>query len=122
MMKVKDSYNVNCLSQVGAATALDDLSYYSEKVVEICREREVLTRRLQELGWKVFPSQANFVFALPAKLHASEMYEELFRRKILVRYFDTPETRNGVRITIGSPEENRRLLEAIRAITGGREQ
>lgn len=120
MMKVRDSYNVNCLSQVGAAAALDDPSYYSQKVGEIRREREVLTEELQRLGWKVFPSQANFVFALPAKLHASEMYEELFRRRILVRYFDTPETRDGLRITIGSSEENRRLLEAVRAITGGR--
>ncbi len=120
MMKVKDSYNVNCLSQVAAAATLDDMDYYSEKAREVCRERDMLTRRLQELGWKVFPSQANFVFGVPAKRRASEMYEELFRRKILIRYFDTPETRDGVRITIGSPEENRRLFEAIRAIMGGR--
>ena len=121
MMKVKDSYNVNCLSQVAAIAALDDLDYYSEKVKAVCHEREALTDRLRELGWKVFPSQANFVFAVPAKLHASEMYEELFQRKILVRYFDTPETKEGLRITIGTPDENRLLLEAIEEISGERE-
>jgi len=122
MMKVKDSYNVSSLSQVGAAAALEDVDYTLEKVREVCREREVLTEGLWALGWKVFPSQANFVFTLPAELPASEIYEELFRRKILVRYFDTPETKDGLRITIGSPEENRRVLEAVRAIIGGKER
>jgi len=118
MMKVKDSYNVNRLSQVAAVAALDDLDYYAEKSREVCREREELTRSLRELGWRVFPSQANFIFAVPVGLTAKEMYEELFQRKILVRYFDTPETRDGLRITIGSPDENRRLLKAIRSIYG----
>jgi len=122
MKKVKDSYNVNCLSQVAAAAALDDVGYYSDKMKEIRRERDSLTEKLRQLGWKVFPSHANFIFALPAQLHASEMYEELFRKKILVRYFDTPETKDGLRITIGNPEENRRLLEVIRAIIGGEKE
>jgi len=122
MMKIKDSYNVNCLSQVAAAAALDDIAYYSQRASEICRERKGLTEKLQELGWKVFPSQANFIFAVPPALHASKVYEELFRRKILVRYFDSPDTRDGLRITVGSPEENRRLLEAIRDIIGGNVQ
>jgi histidinol-phosphate aminotransferase len=119
MMKVKDSYNVNCLSQVGAVAALQDIPYYSEKVKEICRERELLSEQLAKLGWKVFPSQANFVFALPAHPPASEIYRRLFQKKILVRYFDTPETKDALRITVGNKDENRRLLEAIQAITGG---
>lgn len=122
MMKVKDSYNVNCLSQVAAAAALDDLGYYREKVETICRERKIVAEGLRDLGWRVFPSEANFLFASPPRLPASEVYEELFRRKILVRYFDTPETRDGLRITIGTPEENRRLLQALRDITGGKGQ
>jgi histidinol-phosphate aminotransferase len=121
MMKVKDSYNVNRLSQVAAVAALDDLDYYAAKAKEVCRERENLTKRLRELGWQVFPSQANFIFAVPVGLTAKDMYEELFNRKILVRYFDTPETKDGLRITIGSPDENRRLLEAIRAVQGEKE-
>lgn len=120
MMKVKDSYNVNCLSQVAAVAALDDLSYYREIVREVCRERERLTQGLQRLGWKVYPSQANFIFAVPDRLPASQMYERLYERRILVRYFDTPETRHGLRITIGTPEQNRRVLEAVEEITGER--
>ncbi len=118
MMKVKDSYNVNCLSQVAAMAALEDMEYTLENVRRICEERSWLAGRLRGLGWRVFPSQANFVFAVPMGITVSEVYEALFRQKILVRYFDAPETRDGLRITIGSPEENHRLLEAIRAIAG----
>lgn len=118
MMKVKDSYNVNCLSQIAAVAALDDLSYYREILREVCRERESLTQGLQRLGWNVYPSQANFIFAIPGRLPASQVYEKLYERRILVRYFDTPETRHGLRVTIGTPEQNRRLLEAVEEITG----
>jgi histidinol-phosphate aminotransferase len=118
MMKVKDSYNVNCLSQVAAVAALDDIGYYREIVREVCQERESLTQGLERLGWKVYPSQANFVFAVPDSPPALQVYEGLYQRKILVRYFDTPETRHGLRITIGTPEQNQRLLEAIEEIGG----
>ena len=121
MMKVKDSYNVNCLSQVAAVAALDDLNYYREVVRKVCQERDILSQGLQRLGWKVFPSQANFIFAVPDRLPASQVYEELYQRKILVRYFDAPEIRHGLRITIGTTEQNQRLLEAVEEITGGKE-
>ncbi len=118
MMKIKDSYNVNTLSQVGAVAALDDIEYYSTRAEEVCHARKSLSGKLRKLGWKVFPSEANFIFAIPAGMEAEKMYDQLFRRKILVRYFDAPETRHGLRITIGSPEENRRLIQAVQAITG----
>ncbi len=121
MLKVKDSYNVNSLSQVAAVASLNDLDYYREKVNEVCRQREFLTEQLRRLAWKVFPSQANFIFAVPPGKNSREIYDGLFRRKILVRYFDTPETRHGLRITIGTADQNHRLLEAIQSITGGEE-
>jgi histidinol-phosphate aminotransferase len=121
MMKVKDSYNVNSLSQVAAIAALDDLPYYREKAEEVCREREALSDRLRGLGWRVFPSQANFIFAVPPGMEAKQMYEALFHKKILVRHFDAPETKDGLRITVGSADQNRTLLEAIEEISGGKE-
>ncbi len=119
MMKVKDSYNVNSLSQVAAIAALDDLNYYKEKARVVCQERETLSTKLNQIGWKVFPSQANFLFAVPQGMDAKQVYRALFDRKILVRYFDAPETKHGLRITVGTGEQNRRLLDAIEEISGG---
>ncbi|MBI4529547.1 MAG: histidinol-phosphate transaminase [Deltaproteobacteria bacterium] len=127
MIKVKDSYNVTRLSLVAAAAALQDIPWMKRNVRRIQRSRHRLTRGLKKLGFQIYPAQANFVMArMPARTLRG-LYEELKRRKILVRYFATPGLEDSLRISVGTDEEIKILLREIeeiegRPVAGGREE
>jgi len=118
MMKVKDSYNVERLGIVGAAAALDNVDKMQANVKKVKRDRKYLSQRLELFGFRVIPSQANFVFAFPP-MPAVELYEQLKARKILVRYWSRPRLRDGVRISIGTRNELDALLAATDEILAG---
>ncbi|MCP4712701.1 MAG: aminotransferase class I/II-fold pyridoxal phosphate-dependent enzyme, partial [Planctomycetes bacterium] len=65
MIKVKDSYNVNFLTQKIATAALSDREYFQEIRQKICEIRQFLTTKLANLNFKIIPSDANFVFCSP---------------------------------------------------------
>jgi len=114
LMKVKDSYNVDALSQVAAVAALEDRAYSAECTRRVVEQREYLSGALRQLGFRVTPSEANFIFATPPKKPARAFYDELVSRKVLVRYFDRPCVNHGLRITVGSERQNHELLKAIK--------
>lgn len=116
--RIRDSYNVNGLGQVAALATLDDLKYYRANFKKVIGTRERLSRELTRLGFTVAPSQANFIFAKPPAFAAKEWLEKLRRRKILVRWFSYPETKDYLRITIGTDREANALLKAAKAILG----
>ncbi|MCX7766830.1 MAG: histidinol-phosphate transaminase [Candidatus Sumerlaeia bacterium] len=113
--KAKDSYNVNALAQVAAITALKDNNYYRHNIQKILAGRRWLTDRLNKLGFSIPPSEANFIFA---QWHGNArwIYEELKKRKILVRFFNHPRLANGLRISIGTMKENKILVSALKEI------
>ena len=115
--KVKDSYNVSRLSQVGAETTLDDWNYFQQNVKKICATRERVTAALVKLGFFVYPSQTNFVFARPpAPTTAQHWFEELRKRNVLVRWWDADRIRDFVRVSIGTDEEMERFVDQTRVI------
>ncbi len=116
MIKVKDSYNLNCLSLAAATAALQDLPWMLRNVRRIQRSRKKLTRGLKKMGFQVYPSQANFVMGRKKGQNLRGLYEELKRRKILVRYFDHPGLEDSLRITVGTPQEVKMLLQEMEAI------
>jgi histidinol-phosphate aminotransferase len=116
MMKVKDSYNVNRLSMIAAAAALQDMPWMKRNVGRIQRSRKKLIAGLKRLGFSVYPSHANFILARKAGQNLKYVYEELKRRKILVRYFDAAGLRDCLRITVGTPKEIQALLKEMAAI------
>jgi histidinol-phosphate aminotransferase len=116
MMKVKDSYNMNQLSVTAATAALQDMPWMNRNVRRIQRARKKLTSALKRLGYRVYPSHANFIMARKTGQNLKGVYEELKRRKILVRYFDAAELRDCLRITVGTPKEVQALLKEIAAI------
>lgn len=116
LLKVKDSYNVDRLSAAIAAAALADREYAAGNAAKVRRERERLERGLRSLGFAVFPSGANFLLARPPGGKAREIYEQLLRRKILVRYFDLRRLSDCLRISVGTEEEMDVLLKALRDI------
>jgi histidinol-phosphate aminotransferase len=116
MMKVKDSYNVNRLSLVAAAAALEDMSWMTRNALRIQRNRRQLTAGVRQLGFYVYPSHANFVMVRKTGQDLQTLYEGLKSRNILVRYFDTPSLTDCLRITVGTPQEIRALIQAMKAI------
>ena len=114
--KIRDSYNVNGLGQVAAAATLGDLPYYRAHFKKIIATRKELSRELTKLGFRVLPSQTNFILARPPVRTAPEWQQALRARKILVRWFDFPGVNDYLRITIGTPAEAAALVAAARQI------
>jgi len=111
--RVRDSYNVNRLSQAAALAALSDPQYYAGVVERICATREATLARFAEAGWFCYPSQANFIFVEPRNARgetgaavAQVAYDFLCERRILVRHFPKhPLTAPFLRITVGTDEQ-----------------
>ncbi|HWW00976.1 MAG TPA: aminotransferase class I/II-fold pyridoxal phosphate-dependent enzyme [Candidatus Acidoferrum sp.] len=116
LQKIRDSYNVNGLGQIAALATLDDLSYYRANFRRIIAIREKLSRDLTLLGFRVHPSQTNFIFAKPPRFSARHWLEKLRERKLLVRWFDYPSVQDYLRITIGTAPQAAALLKAAKAI------
>jgi histidinol-phosphate aminotransferase len=116
MGKVKDSYNCDALSIAAASAAIADQAYARDLWSKIRSERQRLTRLLEERGWQVLPSHANFVLATVPGGRAGEMQRALKQHGVLVRHFDAPGLADKLRITVGSPPETDALLAAIRAV------
>ena len=114
--KIRDSYNVNGLGQAAAVATLDDLKYYRANFKKVIATREWLSRELTKLGFRVFPSRANFILVQPPRFAAQEWQRQLRGRKILVRWFNFQEVKNYLRITIGTTVEASAMVKATRAI------
>jgi histidinol-phosphate aminotransferase len=112
--KIRDSYNVNGLGQVAALATLDNAEYYQKNFARIISTREKFSADLTKLGFEVLPSQTNFIFAKPPEFAAEEWLEKLRANNILVRWFKYPETRDYLRITIGTEREMKITLQTIR--------
>jgi histidinol-phosphate aminotransferase len=122
MMKVKDSYNVSRLALEAGCAALTDKAYLAETRNRILATRKAFSGRLAGLGFTVVPSDANFVFAVPpAGVTARSLYERLLSRGYLVRYFETAEISDGLRISIGSDADMEVLAKEMEeAVHGGK--
>lgn len=114
--KIRDSYNVNGLGQIAAEATLRDLPYYQANFRRIIATRQKLSGELTKLGFRVLPSQANFILTKPPSFAAKDWLEKLRHQTILVRWFSAPELEDYLRITIGTPEEAAKLLKVARAI------
>jgi histidinol-phosphate aminotransferase len=116
--KIRDSYNVNGLGQVAALATLGDLPYYRRNFRRVIETRRRLAADLEVLGFRVQPSETNFLFAQPPRFPAKRWLALLRDRKILVRWFDAPATRDYLRITVGTDDEARAVVRAASQILG----
>lgn len=116
LLKLKDSYNVNALAIALAAEAIKDQKYFSENVEKVKRDRDILTEQLRALNFKVAKSSANFVLAESKNRRAKDIYENLLRQNIYIRYFDLPSLNNKLRITVGTSEQNDKLVLTLKEI------
>jgi histidinol-phosphate aminotransferase len=120
LMKVKDSYNLTRLSITAATAALQDQAWMHANVARVCATRTRLRQALLERGFTVPVSDANFLLARRSGTRLQGLYEALKQKGILVRYFDTPELNDTLRITVGTDEEVDALLTALPALARAR--
>jgi histidinol-phosphate aminotransferase len=113
---VKDSYNLNRLSQAAAIAALRDQAAMRETVERVCRTRARLTAALRDLGYDVPESAANFVLARKRGQDQGPVARALAARDILVRHFTSHGLGDALRITVGTDAEIDSLLSALRGI------
>ena len=113
LVKVKDSYNVNVISQALGVAALEDRAYYEACVRATVQERTRMEAAIAPLGLAFPEPAANFLFVDLGE-RAQHMYETLKREGLLVRWWSAPELRTKLRITVGKPAENDRILAALR--------
>lgn len=111
-----NSYTMNCLTQKIGVEAVRDEDYFKKTVDKIISTRENAKIRLKELGFDFPDSMSNFIFASHKKIPAEEIFEELKKKNIFVRYWNKPRIDNYLRITIGTDEEMEKLFEALDAI------
>ncbi len=118
LMKVKPPYNVNSLTARHALKAFDNLETLRFNVDSIRKERKRLHGELAKIGrvQKIYPSEANFLLA---KIdNAPEAYKKLADRGVIVRYRgDEPRCEECLRITVGTPDENDKLIQALKDIS-----
>ena len=119
MIKVKDSYNVDRICMTGVIAAMDDQQSMKANVKKIRKTRELLSERLSNWGFYVYPSQSNFIFARsPKGVDTKKLFLELTNRRLLVRYFEKRKTDDCLRITIGTDDEIQKFLDNIADILG----
>ncbi len=116
LVKVKDSYNVDAVAVTAATAAIKDQMYFRENIEKVKKERQRLTEQLRAIGFETPESFANFVLAESKNCKASEIYEKLVHRNIYVRYFDKPGLGDKLRITVGTKEQNDKLIFALKEI------
>jgi histidinol-phosphate aminotransferase len=116
LWKTRDSYNVDVLAQAAATAALESHDYAHTTWERVRSERVRLREALAGLGFRVHPSQSNFLLAhVPAGHNARALRDALEQRGLLVRYFDAPRIDDALRITVGTDAQNDKLLAAVRA-------
>jgi histidinol-phosphate aminotransferase len=117
MNKAKDSYPNDALSIVAATAAIEDQEYARKSWEHVKSERQRVSSELTQMGWKVLPSQANFVLAGTPNGNGKAAYLGLKEQGILVRYFDKPGLSDKIRVTIGTSQENNALLAGLKSLS-----
>lgn len=112
-----NSYTMNPVTQICGAESVKDEVYFKKTVDKIIATREDAKIKLKNLGFNFPDSMSNFIFASHNTKSANEIFEELKKRKIFVRYWNKPRISNYLRITVGTPKEMTSLLNALEEIT-----
>jgi len=114
--RVKNSFNsypLDRLAIAGGVAAFEDHGYFEQTCHKVMSSREGLTLALEDLGFVVLPSQANFVFARHPRHDAAALAADLRARGVLVRHFKLPRIDQYLRITVGTPQQCDALVQAL---------
>ncbi|PXX89829.1 histidinol-phosphate transaminase [Marinobacter vulgaris] len=117
--RVKNSFNsypLDRLALAGAIAAFEDEDWFRATCEGVIGERDWVTAKLEALGFEVLPSKANFIFARHPD-HAGEVLAKGLREQgVIVRHFNKPRISEFLRITTGTADQNKRLIECLKAL------
>jgi histidinol-phosphate aminotransferase len=119
--RVKNSFNsypLGQLAQAGAIAAIEDQAHLDQITQAVIKTRAQFLESLQTLGFETLPSSANFVLTRHPKHDGEKLYLALRERGIIVRHFKSPRIKNYLRITIGTNEQMKTLVDALCEIIG----
>ncbi len=120
--RVKNSFNsypLDRLALAGAVASVEDEAFFQHSCQQVIATRETLVAQLQELGFEVLPSGANFVFARHPARDGAELAAALRARAIIVRHFRQARIDQFLRITIGTDAQCAQLVAALGEILAG---
>ncbi|HGQ7177807.1 TPA: histidinol-phosphate transaminase [Acinetobacter baumannii] len=109
-----NSYPIDRFAIAAAVASFEDQAYFEEQCQKVITSREKLVRDLTELGFNVLPSKANFIFATHSQHDAGQLAQKLREQGIIVRYFNKPRIDQFLRITVGTDEQNARLVQTLK--------
>jgi histidinol-phosphate aminotransferase len=112
-VKMKDSYNCDSLAIAAATAAIGDQAWLADNRAKILATRERLLREMRALGFVAADSRSNFVWNTHPTRPVRPFYEELKRRRILVRYMNYPGWGDGLRVSVGTDGEIDALLAEL---------
>ncbi len=112
LQKVRQPFHINQMAQVGALAALGDEEHYRKTLSRTQAGMEYLRCEVEKLGCKSYPSQTNF-FLVDVRGNGEQLYNRLLTRGVIVRSMATYGFDDFIRVTIGTDEENKRLIEAL---------
>lgn len=120
LIRVKDSFNsypIDRFASAGAIAAMQDVAYFEQTCHKVIATREALVKDLTALGFEVLPSGANFIFAKHKIRDGAELTAKLRDHNIIVRHFKSPaRISNYLRITIGTDQQSKQLIDVLTAI------
>jgi histidinol-phosphate aminotransferase len=114
--RIKNSFNsypIDRVAVAGAAAAFADKAYFEQTCAKVVDSREVLVEALRDKGFEVLPSAANFIFARHPEQDAAGIAAKLREQGVIVRHFKQQRIAQFLRISIGTPEQNQALLDAL---------
>ncbi|MGY2169801.1 histidinol-phosphate transaminase [Pseudomonas gingeri] len=114
--RIKNSFNSYPLDRMaiaGAAAAFEDREYFQQTCNKVIESREWLVAQLQAKGFEVLPSAANFIFARHPQHDAAALAAKVREQGVIVRHFKQERIAQFLRITIGAPEQNQALIDAL---------
>ncbi|WP_422910242.1 histidinol-phosphate transaminase [Pseudomonas sp. MAC6] len=117
--RIKNSFNSYPLDRMaiaGATAAFEDKTYFEQTCQRVIESRETVVAGLEQLGFEVLPSAANFVFARHPDKDAATLAAGLREQGVIVRHFKQQRIAQFLRITIGTPEQNQALLDALQGL------
>ncbi|MEN4917006.1 histidinol-phosphate transaminase [Acinetobacter pittii] len=109
-----NSYPIDRFAIAAAVASFEDQTYFEEQCQKVISSREKLVDELTALGFKVLPSKANFIFASHPSHDAGQLAQQLREQGIIVRYFNKPRINQFLRITVGTDEQNERLVKTLK--------
>jgi histidinol-phosphate aminotransferase len=119
LTRLKTAFIVNGLGEAGALVALDDREHYEKSMRNNSAQLMIVTRQLRELGYAPVESWANFLYIETGE-DASALSRRLQMKGVIVRPLTGSwGARTAIRVSIGTPEENRKFIEALKHVTKG---